>query len=147
MYCDSDETGGRPHYDEVLIIKMLILAGWHGLSDYEVGFLAHDRLLFRHFLVYSEKIPDRSTVWMFRERLTENGKKIHQICNELQRQLEEKGYSLKRGVIQDASFTTSSPGHASAEKPRGDAARTRRSRDGIWAKKGSKSEFGIYFIH
>jgi len=145
MYRDNDETGGRPHYDEVLMIKMLVLAGWHGLSDYEVELLAHDRLSFRHFLGYPERIPDRSTVWMFRERLIENGK-IHRIWDELQRQLEEKGYSLKRGVIQDASFITSDPGHASAKKPRGDAARTRRSRDGTWAKKGSQSEFG-YKLH
>ena len=40
MYRDNKETGGRPHNDEILMIKMHILAGWHGLSDYEVELLA-----------------------------------------------------------------------------------------------------------
>ena len=145
MYHDNKESGGRPHTDEILMIKMHILAGWHGLSDYELEMLATDRVSFRHFLGYPEKIPDRSTIWKFREDLAKNGK-IHLIWEELQRQLEEKGYTIKRGTIQDASFITSDPGHASSEKPRGDAAKTRRSRDGTWAKKGSKSEFG-YKVH
>jgi len=145
MYHDNKESGGRPHTDEILMIKMHILAGWHGLSDYELELLATDRVSFRHFLGYPEKIPDRSTIWKFREDLAKNGK-IHLIWEELQRQLEEKGYTIKRGTIQDASFITSDPGHASSEKLRGDAAKTRRSRDGTWAKKGSKSEFG-YKVH
>ncbi len=145
MYSDNKEIGGRPHTDEILMIKMLILAGWHGLSDYEVELHATDRLSFRHFLGYPTKIPDRSTVWAFRENLTEKGK-IHLIWEELQRQLETKGYTIKRGTIQDASFITSDPGHASSDMPRGEDAKTRRSRDGTWAKKGTKSEFG-YKVH
>ena len=128
VYRDNKETGGRPHNDEILMIKMLILAGWHGLSDYEVELLAMDRLSFRHFLGYPDKIPDRSTVWAFKEKLTSKGK-VHLIWDELQRQLDEKGYAIKRGTP--------------ADKPRGDEAKTRRSRDGTWGKKGTKSEFGF----
>jgi len=145
MYYDTKDIGGRPHHDEILMIKILVLASWHGLSDYEVELLAIDRLSFRHFLGYPEKVPDRSTIWLFRERLTNKGK-LHLIWEELQRQLDEKGYSIKRGTIQDASIITSDPGHAKADKPRGDAARTRRSQDGSWIKKGKKSEFG-YKLH
>jgi IS5 family transposase len=145
MYRDNKEIGGRPHHDEILMIKILILAGWHGLSDYEVELLAIDRLSFRHFLGYPDKIPDRSTIWLFRERLASKGK-IHLIWDELQRQLDEQGYSIKRGTIQDASIITSDPGHAPADKPRGDAAKTRRSRDGSWVKKGTKSQLG-YKLH
>ena len=46
----------------------------------------------------------------------------------------------------DATFITAEPGHAKADKPRGDKAQTRRSKDGTWAKKGSKSYFG-YKLH
>ena len=49
-------------------------------------------------------------------------------------------------MVQDASFITADPGHAPADKPRGGEARTRRSRDGSWAKKGSRSSFG-YKLH
>jgi IS5 family transposase len=144
MYHDNKETGGRPHTDEILMIKMLVLAGWYGLSDYELELLATDRLSFRHFLGYPDKIPDRSTIWKFREDLAENG--IHLIWEELQHQLEEKGFTIKRGTIQDASIITSDPGHAASRTPRGDDAKTRRSRDGTWTKKGTKSEFG-YKVH
>ena len=87
----------------------------------------------------------RTTLWLFRERLTEKGK-IHLIWEELQRPLDEHGYRIKRGIIQDATFITSDPGHACAEKPRGDEAKTRRSRNGTWMKKGNKSNFG-YKLH
>ncbi|OPY36483.1 MAG: Transposase DDE domain protein [Methanoregula sp. PtaU1.Bin051] len=57
-----------------------------------------------------------------------------------------KGLRIKKGVIRDATFITSDPGHAPANTPRGDEAKTRRSRDGTWAKKGKKSHFG-YKLH
>ena len=53
---------------------------------------------------------------------------------------------MKQGVVQDATFITADPGHATVDTPRGDEAKTRRSRDGSWAKKGSKSYFG-YKLH
>ncbi len=62
---------------------------------------------------------------------------------ELQRQLDAKGLKVKKGVIRDASFITSDPRHAPADKPRGGEAQTRRSRDGSWAKKGGKSYYGF----
>jgi len=33
------------------------------------------------------------------------------IWKELQRQIDSKGLTVKKGVIQDATFTTSDPGH------------------------------------
>jgi len=88
-----------------------------------------DRLSFRHFLGYPNKIPDRSTVWAFKEKLTSKGK-VHLIWEELQGKLDEKGYAIKRGTIQDATFITSDPGHTPADKPRGNDAKTQRSRHG-----------------
>jgi transposase, IS5 family len=57
-------------------------------------------------------------------------------------QLRAKGHDVKRGVIQDATFIKSDPGNAKSDFPRGKGAKTRRSRDGEWAKKGTKSYFG-----
>jgi len=93
-------------------------------------------------LGFPDTIPDFSTVWTFRERLSKTGKD-KKIWHELQRQLDSKGLKVKKGVIQDATFITSDPGHAKADKPRGDEAKTRRSRDGTWTKKNSKSYFGF----
>jgi len=49
-------------------------------------------------------------------------------------------------MSQDATFIHSNQVHAKADKPRGDEAKTRRSKDGTWTKKGGKSHFG-YKLH
>lgn len=74
MYHDDEIEGGRPHVDEILMVKMMVLQGWYGLSDYEAERQANDRISFRHFLNYPSTIPDRSTIWRFRERLESQGK-------------------------------------------------------------------------
>jgi len=127
------------------MIKLLVLQQWYGLSDPQLEREAYDRLSFRHFLGYPTKIPDHSTIWLFRERLIATGKE-NVIWEELQRQIDQKRLTIQRGVIQDASFITSETGHGRADTPRRDLAKTRRSRDGTWTKKSSKSYFG-YKVH
>lgn len=141
MFNNQTEKGGRPNIDEVIMIKMLVLQQWHGLSDPELERQVADRISFRKFLGFPETIPDYSTVWLFRERLIDSGND-KAIWGELQRQLDCMGLKVKQGVIQDATFITSDPGHARADIPRGDEAKTRRSRDGTWVKKGNRSFFG-----
>lgn len=53
------------------------------------------------------------------------------------------GLQVKRGTIQDATFIEAD--HGSSNKPRGDEAKTRRSKDGTWAKKGDETHFGYKF--
>jgi len=65
MYDNKSERGGRPNNDEVVMIKMLVLQSWYGLSDPELERQATDRISFRKFLGFPEVIPDRSTVWSF----------------------------------------------------------------------------------
>jgi IS5 family transposase len=67
---------------------------------------------------------------------------IDDLWTDLQQQLDARGLKIRRGVIQDATFITADPGHATADTPRSDQARTRRCRDGTWAKKGTGSQFG-----
>jgi transposase, IS5 family len=145
MYNNKTPSGGRPNTDSVLMVKLLVLQVWYGSSDPELERQAGNRIDFMHFLGFPKKAPDYSTVWRFRERLAETGRdKL--VWEELQRQLDAKGLTVRKGVVQDASFITSDPGHARADKPRGEEAKTRRSRDGAWAKKGGKSVFG-YKLH
>lgn len=54
------------------------------------------------------------------------------------------GLKVKRGTIQDATFIEADPGKS--KKAFDGVAKTRRSRDGTWAKKGKKSYFG-YKLH
>ena len=53
---------------------------------------------------------------------------------------------IKEGVIQDATFITSDPGHKKVDEPRGPDAKTRRNKEGEWTKKGGKSHYG-YKLH
>jgi IS5 family transposase len=145
MFDNRSARGGRPNIDEVVMVKLLVLQQWYGLSDPELEKQAADRLSFMNFLGFPEAIPDFTTVWNFRERLAKTGKD-RAIWAELQRQLDAVGLKVKQGVAQDATFITADPGHAKADKPRGAEAETRRSKDGTWAKKGSKSYFG-YKLH
>ena len=145
MYRNKTSRGGRPNVDEVVMVKLLVLRQWYGLSDPELERQVDDRLSFQRFLGYPEKAPDYSTVWQFRERLADTGKD-RAVWAEFQRQLDEKGLKVKKGVVQNATFITADPGHVPAEEPRGEEARTRRSRDGTWAKKGARSAFG-YKLH
>jgi IS5 family transposase len=139
MYTNDTERGGRPNTDEGLMVKLLVLQQWYGLSDPELEKQALNRLDFQHFLGYPEQPPDYSTVWQFRERLAAT-RTDELVWAELQRQLDEKGLKVRKGVAQDASIIEADPGQSS--KPRGDAL-TRRSRDGDWAKRLKESFFGF----
>jgi len=103
VFHDDKETGGRPHTDELVVVRSMLLQAWYNLSDPELEFQCHDRLSFRNFLGFPEKIPDFTTIWKIRDRLKEAGVDAH-IWDELQRQLDRKGYEVKKGTIQDAAF-------------------------------------------
>jgi IS5 family transposase len=81
----------------------MLLQAWYNLSDPELEFQCHDRLSFRNFLGFPENIPDFSTIWRIRDRLETDGVDTL-IWAELQRQLDDKGFKVKKGTIQDAAF-------------------------------------------
>ena len=143
MYNNKSEKGGRPNCDVIMMFKILILQKWYGLSDLEVERQMADRISFMAFLGFPDPFPDSRTIWLFKQRLAETGKD-RMVWAELQRQLDAKGLEVKRGTIQDATFIEADPG--SSKKPRGDDAKTRRSRDGSWAIKGDETHFG-YKLH
>jgi transposase, IS5 family len=144
LYDNKTERGGHPNIDCVLMIEILVLQHWYNLSDQRMERELANNVSFINFLGFPETIPDSTTIWLFRERLKEKGK-IDAIWQELQRQLDARGLVVKEGSIQDATFITSDPGR-SGNKPRGNEARTRRSKDGTWAKKGDEFHFG-YKLH
>lgn len=133
---------GRPAYDPVLMIKMLVLQSWYGISDEELEYQAADRISFQKFLGFPNEIPDYSTVWRFREALAED-KTLDKIWGELKKQMEEHGIKFSKGVMQDAAFVVAAPGKTnSGMKDRGRGQPTTRNEDGSWSKKGSKNYFG-----
>ena len=143
-YQDLTERGGRPNIDCIVMLKLLVLQHWYGLSDPELERQVARDLIFQHFLGFPGTVPDFTTVWLFRERLIKNGK-YEKVWAELQRQMSRSGFKVERKgkAAQDATFITADPGHASADKPRGSTAMTRRSRDGTWTKKLNRAYFGF----
>ena len=71
----SKRQGGRPPYDGVLIFKILVLQSLYTLSDDQMEYQIKDRLSFMRFLnlSLSDRVPDGKTIWLYRERLKENG--------------------------------------------------------------------------
>ena len=59
---------GRPAYPPLVLLKVLLLQGWYGLSDPGMEEALGDRLSFRRFvgLGLEEAVPDHSTISRFR---------------------------------------------------------------------------------
>lgn len=156
VYRDGGRAGGRPHTDELVLVRALLLQGWYGLSDEELEYQCNDRLSFRNFLGFPESVPDFSTIWKARDRLKEAGVD-RKIWAELQRQLDEKGYRIKEGVIQDATFIEAEYGRArrareKAAEKKGEPVeytpkqRAHMDKEGTYAVKGKEIHFG-YKLH
>ncbi len=142
FFVEYEKKCGRPPYDPVLMLKMITLQSWYGISDQELEYQIADRLTFQKFLGFPEYIPDHTTVWRFREELSEEGV-MDKIWSEMKRQMEEKGIKFSKGVIQDATFVTANPGKTnSGMENRGREEKTTRNEDGSWAKKNDESYFG-----
>jgi IS5 family transposase len=98
-------AGGRPGYDGVFMFKVLILQRLYNLSDEELEYQINDRQSFQRFLDLhlGSSVPDYTSIWRFREKLTESGKG-KRLFDLYERKMEEQGVITKSGTIVDASF-------------------------------------------
>lgn len=147
LFPDKKASVGRPEYEKILMTKILFLQSCYGISDEEMEYQIHNRLDFQHFLNFPDNIPDFSTIWRFREELI-RGNIIDVIWEEVNRQIAGHNIVIKKGMIQDATFIHADPGKTkSGMNGRGREAKTSRSKDGSWTKKGNKSIFGFKAHH
>jgi len=145
-YLHQNKGVGRHGYDPIILFKMLFLQSCYGISDEELEYQVADRISFQKFLGFPNNIPDYSTVWYFREELS-NGNTIDELWNEIRKQIENKGIKFSKGVIQDAKFIHADPGKKnSGMEDRGRGEPSSRNEDGSWTKKGDKNIFG-YKLH
>ena len=104
----SDRSkGGRPPFDPVMMLKILILQALNDLSDERAEFLITDRLSYMRFLGLGlgDKAPDRNTIWTFREKLKEAGV-IDDLFASLELEITASGYHATHGQIVDASLVS-----------------------------------------
>lgn len=97
--------GGRPPYDPVTMLKVLVLAAQHNASDARMEYLIRDRLSWLRFLGFDlgAPTPDANTIRMFRERLTQAGA-LDTLFADFDRSLKERGYLPMGGQIVDATL-------------------------------------------
>lgn len=152
----SQAKGGRPPFPTVLMVRVLVLQQLHGLSDEQMEYQLLDRLSFQRFvgLRHSSQIPDRTTLWTFRERLiAANAKET--LFDAVERQLHRHGYIARCGQLVDASIVAAprqtlkkdektlldQPGQA-MPIDWSPAKRRQKDIDAAWTKKHGKSYFG-----
>jgi transposase, IS5 family len=97
--------GGRPPYDPVLMFKVLVIQAQNNLSDERTEFLINDRLSFMRFLGLGlgDRVPDATTIWLFREKLTKAGA-MERLFARFDATIREAGYIPMSGQIVDASL-------------------------------------------
>lgn len=96
--------GGSPPWCPVLMFKILVLQKYYDLSEEQTEFQILDRFSFQRFLGLDvgDKVPDKNTIWNFKERLGEQGLQgCFALFDEV---LRAQGLLASRGKIVDASF-------------------------------------------
>jgi IS5 family transposase len=106
IFFNKTISEGRSETDVIIMLKMLVLHLWHGLSDFELWKQGIDRISFRKFLGVTGYIPDSTTVWLFKIRII-NSCKEDEIEGKLQSQPDSLVFENKKGIIQDSTFIPS----------------------------------------
>ncbi len=130
--------GGRPPYDPVTMLKVLVLAAQNNVSDARMEYLIRDRLSWLRFLGFDlgAATPDANTIRMFRERLTAAGA-LDMLFADFDRQLKDRGYLPMGGQIVDATLVAApKQRNTDAEKA---AVKAGKSAAEIWPDEPAKS--------
>lgn len=113
----TGKQGGRKPIPVLVKAKMLFVQYLYHLSDPDLEDQLYDRLSFQRFvgLDFSQRIPDFTTLWRFKERLVEL-KLMDQLFELILQSLEEKGLLVKKGTAVDATIIESTTRPLSKEK-------------------------------
>lgn len=145
--------GGRPAFPTETMIRILILKRLYNLSDEQMEYQLLDRMSYKRFcgLAQATNIPDRTTVWVFENRIGERGAKA--LFDGVTTQLLKKGYIARGGQIVDATLVPAPKQHFTKddkEQLKQDAMpahwksakRRQKDLDATWTKKHGKSHHG-----
>lgn len=96
---------GRPGYPPLVMLRVLLLAQWYGLSDPELEDALADRLSFRRFagLPLDGPVPDETTICRFRGELVRHGLAAR-VFAAVGAQLAARGLVLRHGTLIDATL-------------------------------------------
>jgi transposase, IS5 family len=96
---------GRKPVDVIVMFRMLVLQALHNLSDEQAEYQVRDRLSFTRFLRLGieDRIPDATTLWLFREKLAKAGL-IEKLFERFDQHLAAQGYMARGGQMVDATI-------------------------------------------
>ncbi len=144
---------GPKGYDVILLFKILILQSLYNLSDDATEFQILDRHSFGRFLGLhiSQKVPDATTIWRFREDLIQAGI-VEELFSIFDAHLRANGFMAMKGQIVDASIVNVPKQRNSREEnariKEGDVPdwpenkRRQKDVDARWTKKNGKAFYG-----
>ncbi|MYM33713.1 IS5 family transposase [Duganella sp. FT94W] len=149
------ERGGRPPFPTEVMVRILLIQQLFNLSDEQMEFQLLDRLSFQRFagLRDSSQIPDRTTIWTFKERLIKAGAS-ESVFEAVNRQLARHGYIARGGQMIDASIVQAPKQSLNKEEKSlvvdqnampadwSPPKRRQKDLDARWTKKHGKSYFG-----
>jgi IS5 family transposase len=132
---------GRPACRAGVLLRIMILQHLYGLSDPQVEEQIHDRLSFQKFLQLGadEAVPDETTICRFRQRLITAGL-TEELLELFNRQLETRGYIVKRTTLVDATIVESSRKRPGVEAI---AAGTAPDAQASYTRKNARSYYGF----
>jgi len=149
-------SAGRKRFDAILMFRMLVLQSLYNLSDEQVEYQVRDRLSFTRFLQLGieNRIPDGTTLWLFREKLADAGL-IEKLFDRFDQHLGAQGYIARGGQIVDATIVAVPRQRNTREEneaiKRGQppedwemkpAKNRQKDKDARWTKKHGKSFYG-----
>jgi IS5 family transposase len=135
---------------------MLVLQSLYNLSDEQVEYQVRDRLSFTRFLRLGieDRIPDGTTLWLFREALAKAGL-IEKLFERFGQHLEAKGYIARGGQMVDATIVPVPKQRNSRDEnddvkagktpeawEKNPAKNRQKDKDARWTKKHGKSFYG-----
>lgn len=115
LYRNNTSAGGASNWPVEMMLKVLFVQKTFALSDPATEEMLLDRLSFRRFVGLSldDKTPDQTTIWRFRERLTEG--RAGAMFDTLVARLREQGVILSNGTLIDATIIQAPLGRKRAD--------------------------------
>ncbi len=115
-YANNSVQGGRPNVPVVMMLKIVMLQKWFGLSDPAMEGMLRDRISFRRFvgLAMTEPAVDETTIVKFRNRLREHGL-VSVLFDMVVAHLRESNLIVQEGTLVDATIIETSQGRATED--------------------------------
>jgi IS5 family transposase len=149
-------NAGRKPIDALVLFRMLVLQALYNLSDEDAEYQVNDRMSFGRFVGkgIEGRIPDATTLWLFREKLAKAGL-IEKLFQRFDQHLEAKGYIARGGQMVDATIVpvpkqrntkeeneAVKTGQTPEDWEKTPAKNRQKDKDARWTKKHGKSFYG-----